>query len=103
MCNAWEKTLHIYANPKRFLKLAGWLTPILFWGGLVLSLGAMAWGLLMVPPDRLMDESVRILFIHVPAAWLGMGGWTGLALSCAALISSPGRLGTSEVSWTRAL
>ena len=78
--------MHIYANPKRFLKLAGWLTPILFWGGLVLSLGAMAWGLLLVPPDRLMGESVRILFIHVPAAWLGMGGWTGLALSCAALL-----------------
>ena len=36
---------------------------------------------MVVPPDRLMGETVRILFIHVPFAWLGMGGWTGLAIS----------------------
>jgi len=28
-----------------------------------------------------MGETVRILFIHVPAAWLGMGGWTAIAIS----------------------
>ncbi|KPP96206.1 MAG: heme ABC transporter permease CcmC [Erythrobacter sp.] len=78
--------MHIYANPKRFLGIAKWLTPLLFWSGLVLSLGATAWGLFMVPPDRLMGESVRILFIHVPAAWLGMGGWAGIALSSAMLL-----------------
>lgn len=78
--------MHIYANPKRFLSLAKWLMPLLFWSGLVLSLGAIAWGVAMVPPDRLMGESVRILFIHVPSAWLGMGGWTGIAISSAALL-----------------
>lgn len=78
--------MHIYANPKRFLNLARWLTPLLFWSGLVLSLGAVAWGLTMVPPDRLMGESVRILFIHVPAAWLGMGGWAALAVASGALL-----------------
>ena len=78
--------MHIYANPKRFLKLASWLMPALFWGGLVLTLAGIAWGVFTVPPDRLMGESVRILFIHVPAAWLGMGGWTGLALTCGALL-----------------
>lgn len=78
--------MHIYANPKRFLSLAQWLTPLLFWCGLALSFGAIAWGLAVVPPDRLMGESVRILFIHVPAAWLGMGGWTGIAVASAALL-----------------
>lgn len=78
--------MHIYANPKRFLSLAKWLTPLLFWSGLALSLGAIAWGIASVPPDRLMGESVRILFIHVPAAWLGMGGWTGIAIASAALL-----------------
>jgi len=78
--------MHIYANPKRFLALAKWLMPFLFWSGLALSAGAIAWGLAVVPPDRLMGESVRILFIHVPAAWLGMGGWTGIAVSSAALL-----------------
>ena len=78
--------MHIYANPKRFLSLAGWLTPLLFWGGLALALGPVLWGLLVVSPDRLMGETVRILFIHVPSAWLGMGGWTGIAISSAALL-----------------
>jgi heme exporter protein C len=78
--------VHIYANPKRFLSLASWMTPLFFWSGLVLALGAIAWGLFVVPPDRLMGESVRILFIHVPAAWLGMGGWGGLAIASAALL-----------------
>jgi heme exporter protein C len=78
--------MHIYANPTRFLKLATWLTPLLLWSGLALSLGAMAYGVFSVPPDRLMGETVRILFIHVPAAWLGMGGWTGIAVSSAMLL-----------------
>jgi heme exporter protein C len=78
--------MHIYANPTRFLALAKWLMPLLFWSGLVLSLGAVAWGLFVVPPDRLMGDTVRILFIHVPAAWLGMGGWAGIAISSAMLL-----------------
>ncbi len=78
--------MHIYANPTRFLKIAKWLTPLLLWSGLVLSIGAMAYGVFTVPPDRLMGETVRILFIHVPAAWLGMGGWTGIAISSAMLL-----------------
>nr|WP_298926935.1 heme ABC transporter permease CcmC [uncultured Erythrobacter sp.] len=78
--------MHIYANPKRFLSLAQWLTPLLFWSGLALSLGAIAWGMVNVAPDRLMGESVRILFIHVPSAWLGMGGWAGIAISSAMLL-----------------
>jgi len=78
--------VHIYANPKRFLSLAKWLMPLLFWSGLAMSMSAMAWGIFSVPQDRLMGETVRIIFIHVPSAWLGMGGWTGIALSSAALL-----------------
>ncbi|WP_379549853.1 heme ABC transporter permease CcmC [Qipengyuania sp. DGS5-3] len=78
--------MHGYANPKRFLSLANWLTPTLLWSGLALTFGSLAWGLIVVPPDRLMGETVRILFIHVPAAWLGMGGWTAIALSSLAFL-----------------
>jgi len=78
--------MHIYANPTRFLSLAKWLMPLLFWSGLVLAAGALVWGLAVVPPDRLMGDTVRILFIHVPAAWLGMGGWAGIALCSAMLL-----------------
>ncbi len=73
--------MHGFANPTRFLKLANWLTPALIAGGLVLTAISLVWGLFYVPPDRLMGETVRILFIHVPSAWLGMGGWTAIAIS----------------------
>ena len=78
--------MHGFANPTRFLALARWLTPFCLASGLVLAGGALAWGLLVVPPDRLMGETVRILFLHVPFAWLGMGGWTALAAASVAYL-----------------
>lgn len=73
--------LHALANPARFLKLARPLTPLLFWVGTVLlAIGVWA-GLTQTPADYLQGETVRILYIHVPAAWLGMGGWSGLAMA----------------------
>ncbi|MBU1253032.1 MAG: heme ABC transporter permease CcmC [Alphaproteobacteria bacterium] len=73
--------MHGFANPKRFLSLARWLTPSLLVSGLALAGGALLWGFFVVPPDRLMGETVRILFLHVPTAWLGMGGWSAIALA----------------------
>lgn len=73
--------MHFYANPARFLGIARRLTLPLLIGGLVLVSAALAWGLLVVPPDRLMGETVRVLFVHVPAAWLGMGGWMTIAIA----------------------
>ena len=74
--------MHGFANPARFLRIARWLTPVLALSGLVLVAVALVWGLGPgVPPDRLMGETVRILFLHVPSAWLGMGGWTAIAIA----------------------
>jgi heme exporter protein C len=38
-------------------------------------------GLTLTPPDYLQGETVRILYIHVPSAWLAMGGWLGIAVA----------------------
>ncbi|WP_239805547.1 heme ABC transporter permease CcmC [Croceicoccus hydrothermalis] len=73
--------MHGFANPKRFLTIARWLTPVLLVAGMIVACGALAWGLLATPADRLMGETVRILYLHVPAAWLGMGGWTAIAIA----------------------
>ena len=73
--------MHGFANPKRFLLLARWLTPLLLVSGIVITAIALIWGLFYVSPDRLMGETVRILFVHVPTAWLGMGGWSAIAIS----------------------
>ncbi|WP_375249348.1 heme ABC transporter permease CcmC [Sphingomonas sp.] len=74
-------TLHAFANPARFLRIARPLTPALLCAGVVLiAIGCWA-GLTQTPADYLQGETVRILYIHVPAAWLGMGGWSGVAVS----------------------
>jgi len=73
--------IHALANPARFLKVARPLTPFLFWSGVLLIAVGMWAGLTQTPPDYLQGETVRILYIHVPMAWLGMGGWSGIAIS----------------------
>ena len=73
--------MHALANPTRFLKLARPLTDIFGLGGIMLiAIGAYA-GLFMVPADYLQGDSFRILYMHVPAAWLGMAGWSGIAVA----------------------
>lgn len=73
--------MHGFANPARFLRLARWLTPLTLGLGLVVASLALAWGLFMAPADRLQGDTVRILFVHVPAVWLGMAGWMTIAIA----------------------
>ncbi|MBB4085920.1 heme ABC transporter permease CcmC [Sphingomonas carotinifaciens] len=79
-------SLHALANPARFLKIARPLTGVFFWlGVLLIAVGVWA-GLTQTPPDYLQGETVRIMYIHVPAAWLGMGGWSSLAIASIAYL-----------------
>ena len=71
--------MHGYANPARFLRFARPATRWLMAIGLVLVAAGIGGGLLLTPPDYLQGETVRILYIHVPSAWLGMAGWGGIA------------------------
>lgn len=71
--------MHGFANPRRFLALARWLTPLLLAVGLLLAGGALVYGFAFAPAERLQGDSVRILFLHVPSAWLGMAGWMTIA------------------------
>lgn len=71
--------MHRFANPARFLALARPLTAWLGWSGALLIAAALGGGLAITPPDYLQGETVRILYVHVPAAWLAMAGWGGIA------------------------
>jgi heme exporter protein C len=75
--------MHIFANPARFLRYARPLTAWLGWGGALLVVAGLAAGLFASPRDYLQGESVRIMYVHVPAAWLGMAGWSGIAVASA--------------------
>src|SRR5438045_5811449 len=66
------------ANPHRFMAFSRWAAPSLG----VLAFCLIAWGLwtgLGAPPDYQQGYTVKIMFIHVPAAWMGMMGYSCLA------------------------
>ena len=79
--------MHRFANPNRFLRLSARLMP---WcaGLTVLCLGAgIYWSLFVAPPDYQQGESVRIMYVHVPSAWMALFVYVCMAgASAAALI-----------------
>jgi heme exporter protein C len=68
------------ANPHRFMSLARFLVPAFAVLAVVLLAAGMALGF-RAPPDYQQGETVRIMYIHVPAAWLALGIYTLMAIS----------------------
>jgi heme exporter protein C len=71
--------MHRFANPARFVAIARPLTAWLGWSGVLLIAAGLGGGLFVTPAEYLQGATVRILYIHVPSAWLGMAGWMGIA------------------------
>lgn len=69
-----------FANPNRFLALARVLIPVFSLLAAAL-LGFGLWRGFRVPPDYQQGETVRIMFIHVPSAWMALAVYTMMALS----------------------
>ena len=74
---------HAYANPARFMALSarlvaplGVLTALLIAAGLWFALVAS-------PPDYQQGETVRIMYVHVPSAWLALFGYSVMAVASA--------------------
>lgn len=61
--------LSAFANPARFMTLSKWLTPALGLLAAMLFAVGLPWGLLFSPADYQQGETVRIMYVHVPAAW----------------------------------
>ena len=76
--------MYRFANPARFLRLSKVLLP---WSGggavLLLALG-VAWGVWFSPADYQQGETVRIMYIHVPSAWMGLFAYTMMSAGAAA-------------------
>jgi heme exporter protein C len=68
------------SNPQRFMVFTGPLTPVL-WGLAAVLIGVGAWLSFSVPADYQQGDTVRIMFVHVPAATLGLGAYAALGVS----------------------
>ncbi|EMD82515.1 heme ABC transporter permease [Pacificimonas flava] len=73
--------MHRFANPARFLRIARPATPLTFWTGLAIVATGLAWGVFLAPGDYLQGESVRMLYVHVPTAWLSLSAYLGLGIA----------------------
>ena len=63
---------HKMASPRYFYNIAGRLIPWLAAACLLFILTGLYYGLIKAPPDYQQGDSYRIMFIHVPAAWMSM-------------------------------
>ena len=73
-------SLHRFANPGRFLRLSGSVLPWLAAAAAALTLTGLGWGLFVAPADYQQGDAVRIMYVHVPSAWLASAGYFSLAL-----------------------
>lgn len=82
-----------YSSPQAFYPLAGKLAPLFLVIAAVLSLAGLYITFFMAPTDFQQGEAYRIIFVHVPAAWmsmiiyLAMAAWAGLGLTLNARLS----------------
>ena len=71
--------LNYFYNSNIFIwieKLINFINSIFF----VLLLVALSFALIFSPPDYLQGDSVRIMYVHVPAAWIGLASFSCIAL-----------------------
>ena len=75
--------MHRFANPKRFLKIADAVLPWVC-GAMLLAFGVGLYlALFASPPDYQQGDSVRIMYIHVPAAWMALFSYISMAVASA--------------------
>ena len=66
------KWIQRLASPKVFYETINKLIPWFLWPFIGLALLGLYWGLVVAPADYQQGESFRIMYIHVPSAWLSM-------------------------------
>ena len=106
-----------FAAPRAFFPLAGKLVPWFFLLAAALALAGLYVALFVAPTDATQGEAYRIIFIHVPAAWMSMfiylvmAGWAGFGLAfntrlsgmMASALAPTGAMFTFVALWSGAL
>lgn len=71
-----------FANPHKYLRLSDWLAPLFYALGATCILYGLWQGLWVVPKDEYQGGDImRVMFVHVPAAWLAMASYSALAVA----------------------
>ncbi|MEC4593042.1 heme ABC transporter permease [Nitrospirillum amazonense] len=78
--------MHRFANPARFLRIANAVLPWAAGLSAVCFAAGLYLGLIASPPDYQQGDTVRIMYIHVPAAWMGMFTYSTMAVAAAAAL-----------------
>jgi heme exporter protein C len=78
MFNIWR-----FASPQVFYPVAGRMIPWFMGAAVLLAIAGLYIGLFVAPTDFQQGEAYRIIFIHVPAAWMSMLIYAVMALWCA--------------------
>lgn len=72
-----------YANPAEFMRVTGpVILPLWLLAGVLLAIG-ISWALFFTPPDYQQGSTVKIMFLHVPAAMLAINTYFVMALASA--------------------
>ena len=74
---------HQLASPPYIYRLAGRLAPWFAVSGVALLVAGSYGGLVLAPPDYLQGDGFRIIYVHVPSAYLGMLAYMMMAMSAA--------------------
>ncbi len=77
---AW---FHRFGSSSYFYRIASRWGPRTGWGALVLMVTGIFMGLFVAPPDYQMGDSYRIIYIHVPTAWMSLSVYVLMALAAA--------------------
>lgn len=83
------------SSPKTFYPVAGKLIPWFWAVTLILIFIGLYYGFVKAPPDYQMGDSARIMFIHVPAAWMSM--WIYVVMCIYAIIGLVWRTRLSDM------
>ena len=72
---------HKLASPPHFYRIAGRLAPWFGWPAFLLIVVGLYGGLVLAPADYQQGEGFRILYVHVPSAWLSMFVYATMAIA----------------------
>ena len=78
--------LHFLANPARFRRFSQRVLPGLGFATVLMLGVGLYMAFFVAPADYQQGQTVRIMFLHVPSAWLSMGGYALLAVLGASLL-----------------